>query len=174
MSTHMNAKSKSWNKLQYAVIEERLTSRDLEKHSRLINCCTEKGSHLLHFAALNNDVAGLRLLLAHSVGVNVNIHNQYGETALHWASKEGNLDVIIMLLDAGANVDICDGDGNSPLHWASEYGHVDVMKLLLSRGASLFTVNSDGHTPHQLAILIRLSGDLDSLSGAEHPPNWRS
>src|SRR5260221_1003878 len=53
-------------------------------------------------AAMAGDGAAVRALL--TGGEDVNVAQGDGMTALHWAARRGDLDVVRMLLAAGANV----------------------------------------------------------------------
>ena len=53
---------------------------------------------------------------------------------LHFASRNGHLERVRLLLDEGASVDAKDEHKCTPLHWASE-GRLEVISLLLNKGA---------------------------------------
>ena len=60
------------------------------------------------------------------------------QTALHMASFEGDIQIVMALLDAIAEVDAIDAEdanGHTPLMLASLRGHVGVMELLIAAGA---------------------------------------
>ena len=58
-------------------------------------------------------------------------------TACHYASWDGNYDVLNMLIDAGANPDVIGGDSMTPLNLAASNGHIDCVKLLISNEVNL-------------------------------------
>ncbi len=58
---------------------------------------------------------------------------------LYWASRNGQLKFIQLLLDRGANVEAVASDGETPLYSASEHGHVKVVQLLLEKVANINT-----------------------------------
>lgn len=60
-----------------------------------------------------------------------------GVTALHFAVKEGNLDIARLLLEHHAKVHARDVDGKMPLTWACESGRLEVAKILVKRGAEV-------------------------------------
>ena len=49
-----------------------------------------------------------------------------GFSALHFAARYGNADIIKVLCDAGADVAATDDFGRIPLHWAAEYDRAPV------------------------------------------------
>ena len=76
-----------------------------------------------------------------------------GFNFLHYASLEGNLEVVRMLLDRGVPVNIVSENHQRivPIHWACLRAHMDVVLLLLERGADINAGDSEGHTPLQKA-----------------------
>lgn len=58
-------------------------------------------------------------------------------TPLHWAARNGHLDVCAFLLDSGADINFADDQNFTPLHYAIWGGHLDVCTLLVNRGANL-------------------------------------
>ena len=55
-------------------------------------------------------------------------------TALHYASKEGHVEIVEILLDNDANVNAKNNDGQTALILASIYGHKDTVDMLLKKG----------------------------------------
>jgi ankyrin repeat protein len=93
----------------------------------------------LHLAALNNQHAAVRLLIAR--GANLDIRDfPDNASPLHFAAARSDLETIRLLVEAGADVD---GKGDDHdvgvLGWATCFRHVreDVAAYLLSRGAEL-------------------------------------
>ncbi|CBZ54063.1 hypothetical protein NCLIV_044970 [Neospora caninum Liverpool] len=58
-----------------------------------------------------------------------------GNTALHYAAKNGNREVTVLLLSHGAQANVQDRLGRTPLHTACRYGSTAVVQTLLSKGA---------------------------------------
>jgi len=65
----------------------------------------------------------------------VHAKDQWGWTALMWAAKNNDGELVKMLLDRGANVNAKDSDGEPALLYALEGGHGEIAKLLRDRGA---------------------------------------
>lgn len=68
-------------------------------------------------------------------GINLNIRDEWGCTALMAAAENGASDLVELLIDEGADIDIKDNDGNSALDYAEFHEHAETSELLISRGA---------------------------------------
>ncbi|MCY3541167.1 MAG: hypothetical protein F4X56_09885 [Gammaproteobacteria bacterium] len=77
------------------------------------------------------------------MGVDVNIRNHKGETALHCASKAGLVPIVELLLANGARIDLRDNSGSTPLQHAlrstikSRSNRASVISTLLKHGANI-------------------------------------
>lgn len=90
---------------------------------------------------------GLNTIGVNSVGI-------FGETPLHVAVVQNDLEAIQLIVGAGGDINAAGEEGYAPLHEAVEQGSVDAVHLLLELGASMNTINSNGHTPYDLAVLL--------------------
>lgn len=66
----------------------------------------------------------------------IDVVDNNGLNALHWASAYGQLMSVQLLLKAGAKVDFEGPEGETPLLLAASGGHHDVVRLLLGEGAN--------------------------------------
>lgn len=90
----------------------------------------------LFFSAISN--ADLkRLEEIYRNGIEINLQDASGWTALHMACNDGLTDVVTWLLKHGASVHIRDRLGRTPLSVAIENDHHKVIELLLKTGAHL-------------------------------------
>uniref|UniRef100_A0A8C1KS48 Ankyrin 1, erythrocytic b n=1 Tax=Cyprinus carpio TaxID=7962 RepID=A0A8C1KS48_CYPCA len=85
-------------------------------------------------------------------GIDINIANQKGNTALHIAALAGQEKVIAELVNYGANVNAQSQKGFSPLYMAAQENHLEVVKYLLEHGASQSLPTEDGFTPLAVAL----------------------
>jgi ankyrin repeat protein len=98
----------------------------------------------LHEAVVAGDVKRVRVLIAD--GVDVNIVDGDGSTALHWAAHYDDLESGRELLAAGAASATVNQFGVQPIALASENGSVEFLQLLLEAGANPNTALPEGET----------------------------
>jgi len=90
-----------------------------------------------------------------ATGANVEEHNSFGDTALHWCAKKGHTDVARLLINSyGASQECVNLDKSTPLHVAVAAGHKSMVKFLLESdavGPPLVAMNAEGDTPLTLS-----------------------
>ncbi|RKP22864.1 ankyrin repeat-containing domain protein [Syncephalis pseudoplumigaleata] len=109
-------------------------------------------------AAGEGDNERVQTLLAN--GINVNVADDHGYTALHAAASYDRLATIELLLQHGANVNCTDTDGDTPL-FACET--VQCAEALLAGGADAAVRNAEGKTAAEAA-----AEDVDKLAVSEY------
>ena len=87
-------------------------------------------------------------------------HERYafGDTALHHASRNGDLDVVRQLIAYGADVNANSDNGHFPLYCAAGHGHAETTACLLECGADPEAAMADGKT---VADWLRQYADQD-------------
>jgi len=95
-------------------------------------------------AAERNDPEAVAAWLA--AGVDVNVSQPDGATALHWAAHWDAADIAHHLLGAGAVVDATNDLGVSPLSVACRDGSVPMVETLLDGGADVGVAEPSGET----------------------------
>ena len=100
-------------------------------------------------AAREGDRATLASLLAGKA--NVNTPEVDGTTALHWAVRSDNLDLVKALLKAGANANAANRYGVTPVVLAAGTGDAAVMRALLDAGADAKFTAAEGETALMIA-----------------------
>ena len=103
-------------------------------------------------AARRHEVA--RWLVAH--GADVNLRAPTGETLLHRAASDGDIDALALLLSHGAVVSTRDDEGFTALHRAIKNGRLEAAARLLEAGADPRDRTSAGASAGDLA-----SGDRE-------------
>jgi uncharacterized protein len=86
-----------------------------------------------------------------------------GMTPLLYASRDGRLDIVRMLLDAGAEIDRRDANDITPLIATITNNHPDVARYLIERGADIKAVDWYGRTPLWAAVETR-NMDVDNAT----------
>lgn len=106
-------------------------------------------THTLMQAAENGDTAVVGKLLAQ--GVDINLQDKLGHTALMFAAGMGHTATLKLLLDGGADHGIRNRVGTTALMRAVAEGHTDAAQELLDRGADVNVKRQDGTTALALA-----------------------
>jgi ankyrin repeat protein len=113
----------------------------------------EGGHSLLHWAAKRVDdmrflqtVVDLLVQLKETELLNMASSDNVGMRPLHWASTEGSIPHIALLLKHGADMEAKDSSGCTPLLIASQYGQVEVVAYLLKKGANGSAVDTSRDT----------------------------
>jgi len=89
-----------------------------------------------------------------------------GKTPLHFAARDGHLEVVRVLLDAGAAIDDRDPNDITPLLLAASNDRVAVAKYLITRGADIQAIDWYGRTPLYAAIDVRNRDSPDPAAGS--------
>jgi Rap/ran-GAP/Ankyrin repeats (3 copies)/WW domain len=92
------------------------------------------------------------------VGVDMEVKNTFGETALNQSAAKGLTESVRFLSDHQADINAPNRIGQTPLHRAVESGSVDTVVLLIKKGANVDAVNAEGLTPLALAEKSNRSG----------------
>jgi ankyrin repeat protein len=86
-----------------------------------------------------------------------------GLSALHYAARDGRLDIARTLVAAGADVNQVDANGITPLVMAITNNHVGVARFLIDRNADIHAADWYGRTPLWAAVETR-NMDVDNAS----------
>jgi hypothetical protein len=109
-----------------------------------------RGIAQLHHCVENGLTSSVKRLLSIR-NINVNVKNVNGNTPLHYAVRNGHVEITRLLLENGAEVNVKSVGGFTPLHWAAWNGHVDILHLLVENGADLEVQNNDGRRALHIA-----------------------
>ncbi|WP_341807987.1 ankyrin repeat domain-containing protein [Wolbachia endosymbiont (group E) of Neria commutata] len=126
---------------------------------------TIAGNNSLHFACWNGDFEIVRLFLEHQRTLNsvddefkglVGIQNSEGDTALHYATRNGHLEIAEYLLSSGADHTIQNNKKETPLDCllkkhepqelldlAIQKGFLKLAELSIDAGADVNLINRD-------------------------------
>ncbi|CAO4373469.1 unnamed protein product [Caenorhabditis nigoni] len=89
-----------------------------------------EGCGLLHWAAINNKIEIIELILSHGGNVDL-IGGHMRSTPLHWACYNSQIAAVICLIKSGANPAIRNMNGETPLHIAANTGNFPLIAYLL-------------------------------------------
>lgn len=126
----------------------------------------------LQLAVLLDNVRLASKLL--QAGAHINGKGTTGRTALHYAVREGHLEMMQCLINNGAELSARDAEGASPLDDAVWRGSLDTVAILLAHGARLNEPDTQtGATPvNEAAFLGKNSACSISASIPSRP--WNS
>ena len=93
-------------------------------------------------------------------------------TALMFASRRGDLDIVKVLLRAGADVGRSSKRMSTASAMAAEEGHTEVLHALLAAGAELDLPDDDGFTPLGIACENGHESATRALLDASSDPNY--
>ncbi|MBR5130232.1 MAG: ankyrin repeat domain-containing protein [Alphaproteobacteria bacterium] len=90
-------------------------------------------------------------------GARVDEKDEYGRTALWYASLNGHTDVAVKLIRAGADINVKDVEGYSPIILSTQFKTIDMCCLCLGQGANI----NDQDVKQRVTPLI--------IAAASHP-----
>ncbi|MBN8828087.1 MAG: ankyrin repeat domain-containing protein [Sphingobacteriia bacterium] len=115
-----------------------------------------KERDIIHLAILNNDLE----LLKHSFNFGLNylpVDNK-GNTYLHLAAENGNIDILNYLIyQRSLFNDEINKEGYTPLHLAIKHNHQEAITTLLRVNADRYKVNSKGWNAFHIAIIFNIN-----------------
>ncbi len=82
-------------------------------------------------ASKNGDTKKVKELL--SLGADINIQNNYSNTALIYAAREGHTETVKELIKAGADINIQSNGDRTALIFAAWEGHTETVKELIKQ-----------------------------------------
>lgn len=106
----------------------------------------------LHGAVISGDLQKIRSEI--SKGAWLDLKNESGWTALHYAVVKNNPEIINLIIKAGADINLREEKrGQTPLHFAALTGKKEAVEILLKNKANPEIKDVNGKTPKQLAQL---------------------
>ena len=115
----------------------------LTKNPYLVNTEDENNETFLSYAIKRNNNPIINLILTSPL-LNLTYQNEKGNTYLHLAVIQQNIQLIQNLLDKGIFIDIQNNDGNTALHLAYYINNIDIIKLLVNNNIDFGIKNKKG------------------------------
>ncbi|KAK6623300.1 hypothetical protein RUM43_009152 [Polyplax serrata] len=110
----------------------------------------------------------------------IDIEDQFGCRALHYATIEGHIDAVKLLINAGCKVNVGDADNLTPLHMAAARDTPEVVKLLIAAGANVHHKTIDRISPlhvsasrgllNNVKLLIQAGAHINTLDSSDRTP----
>lgn len=126
-----------------------------------VNILNAHGESPLMMAALKGQLEIATALIKRDADV-----NKTGWAPLHYASTNGHLAIMSLLLDNHAYIDAESPNGSTPLMMAAQYGTAAAVKLLLDAGADPLLKNQQGLTAIDFARRVSRTDAIELISAA--------
>jgi hypothetical protein len=98
-------------------------------------------------AVIRDDIDEVKTRLANGEGPNVKDKGYGGNTPLHAAVENGNVEMVQVLLNAGAKINAKNYEKQTPLMMLDEDAKPELVNLLLRYRAKITSVDKEGNTP---------------------------
>ncbi|KAG1676779.1 Palmitoyltransferase ZDHHC17 [Nymphon striatum] len=128
---------------QYGIYER---CRELIDNGYDVNCRDPENVTLLHWASINNRKEVVRYYISKGAIIDA-IGGELQSTPLHWATRQGHLGVVVILLQYGGDPSIRDGEGCSCIHLAAQFGHTALVAYFVAKGQNVNLLDRNGMTP---------------------------
>lgn len=137
--------------------------RNLLRQGADVNAPQADGLTALHWAALNDDVGTLEVLLYAGATIRP-LTRVGGYTPLHLAARSGHSAVVGALLEAGADANHWTDTGVTPLHFAAQANDAESIRTLVEHGADINAPDEfRGRTPLVFAAARDATGAVKAL-----------
>lgn len=122
----------------------------------------------IHIATGHNHIETLKLLLGYE-GTDVNIVMEEEVTPIFLALQEGNLEALILLLEAGANINTIRSDGTPGIFMAAQNNRTNILEWLVVNNTEIdFNLrDNNGITPFLQTIRMEVKDSFNILCGAK-------
>ena len=121
--------------------------KELIRKGASVDAQRKDGWTPLHAAASGNQLQAVIELCSHCKGPPVMAVCGDKGTPLHQAVKNGNKELLSILLDKGCPIDVVDSKGRNLLHWAATHNQVKMLQFLINRGVGVGATDKSGCTP---------------------------
>ncbi|PWA80880.1 Ankyrin repeat-containing protein [Artemisia annua] len=120
---------------------EILSSLNEQELKELLSKMNQSGETPLYVAVEYGHVDLVREMMKYYDSETAAIKAKNGFDAFHIAAKQGDLEVLKVLMEAQSELSMtCDQANTTALHTAAEQGHIEVVKFLLEKNSSTATI----------------------------------
>ncbi|RDD38970.1 Palmitoyltransferase ZDHHC17 [Trichoplax sp. H2] len=110
-------------------------------------CQTDaEGITALHWAAINNRLEIAEFFVLRGADINAQGGLLKG-TPINWATRQGHLKMVVLLMRHGADPSIKDTEGYACLHLACQFHHTNIAAYLIAKGEEIDMMDDNGMTP---------------------------
>lgn len=136
-----------------------------------VNQMDKENVSLLHWAAINNQLGLVRYYVSKGATVD-RLGGDLNSTPLNWATRQGHLPMVVLLMSLGADPNILDGEGCACIHIAAQSGHTNIVAYFLAKGVDPNLRDKSGMTalmwssyriiaPNPTRLLISWGADVN-------------
>lgn len=111
-----------------------------------VNQRDDENVTLLHWAAINNRRELALYFLSKGAEVNA-VGGELLSTPLQWATRQGHVSMVVLLMQHGADPSIQDGEGCAGIHLAAQFGFTAIMSYIVAKGVSVNAQDKNGMSP---------------------------
>ncbi|XP_041366401.1 palmitoyltransferase ZDHHC17-like [Gigantopelta aegis] len=127
---------------QYGVFDR---IKELIKAGTDVNQMDRENVSPLHWAAINNRIDIVKYYISKDAVID-RFGGDLNSTSLHWATRQGHLSMVVLLMSHGADPSLRDGEGCSCIHLAAQFGHTAIVAYLIAKGQDVDMVDRNGMT----------------------------
>ncbi|XP_052261110.1 palmitoyltransferase ZDHHC17-like isoform X1 [Dreissena polymorpha] len=110
-----------------------------------VNTMDKENVSLLHWAAINNRIPIVKYYVEKGAIVD-RFGGDLNSTPLHWATRQGHLPMVVLLMSYGADPSLRDGEGCSCIHLSAQFGHTSIVAYLIAKGQDVDMLDKNGMT----------------------------
>lgn len=140
---------------QYGALERVVELVDEKGYD--VNKRDDENVTLLHWSAINNRQEIAKFLIDRGAVIDA-IGGELISTPIHWATRQGHLPMIVLLLKHGADPTYKDGEGCNCLHLAAQLGHTAIAAYFVAKGCDVNGPDANGMSPLMWACFRSTSG----------------
>ncbi|XP_003387518.1 PREDICTED: palmitoyltransferase ZDHHC17-like [Amphimedon queenslandica] len=119
----------------------------------------------LHWAAINNRFAVASYFIQKGANVNA-VGGELLSAPIHWATRQGHLGMVVLLMRYGANPEILDKEGLNCLHISAQFGFTAITAYYVTHPRfpiNIDSVDAEGRTALMLSSLRSYNFDPTRL-----------